>query len=65
MNIHSWFCKHKWKRICCEKILKRKSLKEFSNYDKISIPTPKFLEYEVLSETFVCEICGSIKHFVS
>lgn len=70
MSIRSWFCKHNWKRISCEKIIKRRTLQEFwpdRNQFNSTLELHDFscLEYEVVSETFVCEHCGEIKHFVS
>lgn len=71
MSIRSWFCKHNWKRVSCEKVIKKRTLKDFwpplnGYYDtKLELNDFSCLEYEVLSETFVCEHCGSIEHFVS
>ena len=70
MSISSWFCKHNWKRVSCEKVKKTRTLDEFwknLSYFNSTLELNDFscLEYEVLSETFVCEHCGDIKHFVS
>lgn len=71
MSIRSWFCKHKWNRISSEKVIKKRTLKDFwlpsNGCDDTRLELNDFscLEYEVLSETFVCEHCGDIKHFVS
>ena len=70
MSIRSWFCKHNWKRVSCERLIKHRTLQEFwPNQDKLNSTLElhdfSCLEYEVVSETFVCEHCGEIKHFVS
>lgn len=71
MSIRSWFCKHNWKRISSEKVIKKRTLKDFwpqtNGFCDTNLELNDFscLEYEVLSETFVCENCGDIKHFVS
>lgn len=71
MSIRSWFCKHNWKLVSSEKVIKKRTLKDFwppsNGCDDIKLELNDYscLEYEVLSETFVCEHCGDIKHFVS
>lgn len=51
--------------------MKKRTLKDFwpqtNGFCDTNLELNDFscLEYEVLSETFVCENCGDIKHFVS
>jgi len=67
MNIWQFFCKHSWESISKEKLLKRKSLRDFYKSDPFMFVDgeydPKSLEYEILVETFQCKKCGKLVQF--